>query len=170
MTDLWRSACGRYSVQIGGHVIDQMVRMAKTHAPNEVGTALVGTYSTDGFRATVTGLAPFTSDSQGRRATFQRGGKGLKVFFSRLFQSSNGREFYVGEWHSHPGGYPEPSGVDDRNVFAITQDPREHCPECILLILGLRQQMDIGVFVYSSRGDRTELIPITNPECLGNLH
>jgi integrative and conjugative element protein (TIGR02256 family) len=135
-----------------------MRRLAATHHPNEVGTSLVGTYSDDGHRATVTALAPLTNDSRGARSTFYRGASGLGQFFRGLFTSSKGLAHYVGEWHSHPGGVPTPSGTDDANMFAIASAAEAKCPECILMIVATNgDRAELGVFVYSRTRGRIEM-------------
>jgi integrative and conjugative element protein (TIGR02256 family) len=135
-----------------------MRRLAGEHAPREVGTALVGSYSDDGREATILGLAPITPDSRGARFTFHRGTRGLVSFFVDLFRRSKGLSHYVGEWHSHPGGAPSPSGTDDENMLAIARDPMAKCPECVLLILATGQdRAELGAFVYSRIRGRTPL-------------
>ena len=154
----WRSSCGTYSVLITASCAADMERLATEHAPREVGTALVGNYSDNGHEATITGLAPLTPDSRGARFTFQRGARGLFKFFRSLFHASHGRTHYVGEWHSHPGGDPCPSGTDDENMLAIARDHRAKCPECVLLILASRRnQVELGAFVYSRTRGRVGL-------------
>ena len=157
MRNRWRSECGRYVVEIKPSALQQMVRLAREHWPNEVGSALVGTYTKDGDLARVTGLAPIAPDSKGKRTAYVRGVEGVTEFFQSLFASSKGRHYYVGEWHSHPGGRPVPSGVDDRNGAAIARNPREMCPECIMVIIGGWEKPDIGVYIYSRVRGRLNL-------------
>lgn len=150
---MWRSECGRYAVEFSRSCVDEMVRLAIKHLPREVGTSLVGTYSDDGHVATVTGLAPLTEDSKGGRFSFIRGSVGLGEFFRKLFHRSKGREHYVGDWHSHPGGAPVPSSTDSSNAFGIAKDVRTLCPECILVILAINgDTTELGVSVYSRDG------------------
>jgi proteasome lid subunit RPN8/RPN11 len=154
----WRSECGRYSVAFSQSCVDDMMGLAKKHFPLEVGTSLVGIYSDDGYVATVTGLAPLAHDSKGGRFTFTRGAAGLGEFFRQLFHRSGGREHYVGDWHSHPGGAPSPSSIDSENAAAIADDDRALCPECILAILALDERSsELGVFVYSRKHGRIVL-------------
>jgi integrative and conjugative element protein (TIGR02256 family) len=163
----WRSSCGTYDVTVSTTCVQSMARLARSHLPREVGTALSGSYSDDGHMASVTGLAPVSPDSRGARFSFYRGARGLFEHFHNLFRSSRGRTHYVGEWHSHPGGAPHPSGTDDRNMLAIARDPKTLCPECILLILAIHGQgEDLGVFVYS--GNRGRVVLERMPRPLGD--
>ena len=154
----WHSKCGRYNVVITRTCFEEMTKLAREHLPEEAGTALAGSYSDDGFQATVASLAPYTVDSRGHRSRFHRGARGLATFFRDLFRSTRGLVHYVGEWHSHPGGRPFPSGVDDANALAIASDPSARCPECILVILAVTERAaECGVFVYSRREGRIQL-------------
>ena len=136
-----------------------MTEMAQEHYPNEVGTSLVGSYSDDGFEASVLELAPLSSDSKGSRTSFYRGVAGLRNFFTKLRKIFSGGRYYVGEWHSHPDGKPIPSGTDNRNQLEIAKDTKTDCSECILIIIGgTDSNFDkIGVFVYSRKHGRVML-------------
>lgn len=160
----WRSSCGRYTVQLTEECVAEMTRLAKEHYPREVGTALVGSYSDDGFCAQVTGLAPLTEDSRGARTRFQRGSRGLREFFDRVFRKSRGLVHYVGEWHSHPDGPAEPSSVDIASVMDIARDPKVQCPECILIVGATDSRaMTLGVVVCSYRIGKVKLRMAISP-------
>lgn len=132
--------------------------MARAHYPKEVGTSLVGSYTEDGWRATVLHTSPLPADSTAGRLWFKRGIRGLKQYFSGLFAKSSGTTHYVGEWHSHPDGAPVPSREDDENMSAIVNDPDARCPECILVIVGYRRtRARIAVYIYSTVRGRVDL-------------
>lgn len=157
-TQTWRSSCGSYTVILKGPFLEESSRLARERYPNEVGTALVGSYSADGWQARVHDLAPLTPDSCGGMAWFRRGMRGLRSFFRRLFRESRGLSYYVGEWHSHPDGEPIPSRTDDRNMMDIASDADAHCPECLLVLLSVRASaVETAVFVYSRERGRLDL-------------
>lgn len=159
IVETWRSEAGNYTVLLTDDFLETAVTLARKTFPREVGASLVGSYSDDGTQATVTGVAPLSSDSRGSRFRFQRGVQGLRKYFSRLFRLSQGTVHYVGEWHSHPGGSPTPSRTDDINMQEIADDPRALCPECILVILGLTMdENSTGVYVYSRTRRRIRLM------------
>lgn len=154
----WRSKNGEYNVSISRRVFGDMVRLARGHAPKEIGTALVGSYADNGHEALVTQLAPVTADSRSGRFTFHRGVAGLRRFLRHVFLASQGRTHYVGEWHSHVGGAPIPSLTDEENMMEIAGAPNARCPECILIILGLNgDAVDLGVYVFSRTRGRIAL-------------
>jgi integrative and conjugative element protein (TIGR02256 family) len=138
-----------------------MLALAKRHAPNEIGSSLVGRYTDNGWRAIVIGLAPLASDSIGSRYQFYRGVKGLRLFYRKLFERFHRQRHYVGEWHSHPGGDAAPSGTDRLNQSAIAADHKTDCPEAILVILGgqLSSKPSLGVFIQSRKHGLVELSP-----------
>ena len=158
----WRSSCGVYNVEIARRCFRAMQRMAREHLPNEVGTSLVGTYSLDGRKATVTGIAPLAKDSQATRTSFQRGIDGLAQFFKNLFTRYRGRRHYVGEWHSHPYAAPDASRTDDVNQSAIAHDQRVDCAETILVIVGgdMAQHVSLQAYVYSRSRGKVVLGPV----------
>jgi integrative and conjugative element protein (TIGR02256 family) len=160
----WKSADGMYAVHVTKRALNSMVRLAGQHAPREVGTSLVGSYSDDGHAAVVRGLAPLTQDSQGSRFSFLRGVRGIRSFFEQVFRRFRGHRHYVGEWHSHPQASPIASDVDDRNQNAIAHDGNVGCPECVLVILGgdIADAPTLGVYVYSRSRGRVDLVPVEN--------
>lgn len=163
---VWQSSDGDYTVVVERHCFEEMVRLARRHFPNEVGTALVGSYSDDGHVARITGLAPVTADSRGARTAFERGVRGLRDFLARLFRRSGGLEHYVGEWHSHPGGSAFPSSTDERNTMGVARDAGAQCAECILLIVAVDpDHADVGAWVFSRERGRVDLarLPDADP-------
>ena len=162
----WQSDCGQYTVLISESCLSKMTEIAQAHYPNEVGTSLVGSYSDNGFEASVLDLAPLSSDSKGTITSFCRGIAGLQKFFIKLWEVFPGKRHYVGEWHSHPNASPIPSGTDDRNQLEIAGDMKTDCPECILVIIGgfLSNFNDLGVFVYSRKRGKIVLSPVSDEE------
>jgi integrative and conjugative element protein (TIGR02256 family) len=167
-THTWQSRDRRYTVCISNEAMQDLGRMARSAAPLETGTPLLGEYSDDQSTAYVLAVAPLTPDSHGHRSTFQRGVSGLDAFFSSIFRKSRGRRHYVGEWHSHPGGVSIPSSTDDENMFAIASDPKSRCPECILIIASVvTGDVAVRAYVYSRRLVRIDLFEITARSACG---
>jgi integrative and conjugative element protein (TIGR02256 family) len=74
----------------------------------------------------------------------------------RVAEVSEGRERWIGSWHSHPVGLPRPSIVDRRTARKISAEKKVLCPEPVMLIQttrlsrrGLRAAA-LGSFRYSS--------------------
>ncbi len=132
----WYSPCGTYTVRLRPKCLFQMLALAGKHAPIEVGTSLVGSYSANGRWATILSLAPLPPDSRGTRSSFYRGKKGQREFFETVFQQSAGSRHYAGEWHSHPRSAPSTSPRDDWTQMDIAGDKTTDCAEAILIVLG----------------------------------
>lgn len=147
----WQSKDGLYRVQILRRCFLKMERMATQYYPNEIGTSLVGQYSSDGHEAIVVGISPVPPDSQSGPFTFTRGIKGLRNYFLRVYRRFQGRRHRVGEWHSHPGSAAVASQLDDKYQMSIAKNKREKCPEAILIIIGGDRDSaaELGVYVYS---------------------
>lgn len=59
---------------------------------------------------------------------------GLKSLLQQCWKEQN--EYYLGEWHLHPGSSPTPSAEDIAQMKKIAQDKNFNCKEPILMILG----------------------------------
>ncbi len=130
----YQSDCGRYNVHVPQAVIDQMIQTAVEHLPNEVGTAMYGHYSDNQRNAVIDGLCPVTADSQGTPTSFNLGVEGLNDFFAEKWASE--KQFFVGDWHSHPYGPDYLSKLDINAIKGIAEDEEMLCPEVLSLILG----------------------------------
>ncbi len=157
---VWRSPDGICTVAIARRCFLAMRDMALAHAPNEVGTSLIGQYLCDGRKASVLGLAPLTADSRGTPRTFYRGVRGLMQFFSTVLRRYRGQRYYIGEWHSHPGASSTASRTDDNNQLALSKTVQSQCPAPILIIIGgdLKSRPTLNVYVYSRDQDRLDLV------------
>jgi len=155
----WRSSDERHTVILEYPALEKMRQLAAQYFPNEVGTALVGCYSDDGFIATIKDLAPLAEDSHGSHRYFVRGVKALAQYFTRVFKQSNGLMHSVGDWHSHPMSGATPSATDDENQSAVSADLTTECAESILIILGghTAEFAEIRAYVYSRMHGRVDL-------------
>lgn len=88
-----------------------------------------------------------------------RGTAGLQGWLNRLW-NGNERRYYLGEWHFHPGGAPEPSRMDIKQMGKIARSSSYKCPEPILLVVGgsAGVRSDVRFYVFVVRNNRT--VPI----------
>ena len=149
-----------FSLDIPEALLTQMLRQCRESLPAETGGILAGYYTRDLRTAVVTDLLAPPQDSTEDRARFVRGSRGLVDRFKQLWQKPR-RVYYLGEWHSHPGGPRSPSGNDRDSMLAIARTPSEKCPEPILLVVGrqCKSAGDIGVTVFTRDGQRLPLEP-----------
>lgn len=122
-----------YTVVLSSSTIEQMISECLKAGVNETGGILIGSYSEDSSTAMIVEATTRPADSLSGRATFQRGVRGLK---SLLHTRWNTGLYYVGEWHFHPGGSPQPSGDDLMSMASIAATPSYQCLEPIMIILG----------------------------------
>lgn len=100
----------------------------------EIGGIIIGHYDTAFQNATVTEFTGPPEDSKAGRFRFYRGIKGLRNLLQQYWKERN--EYYLGEWHLHPGSSPSPSYTDIEQMKKISKDKNFNCKEPILLIFG----------------------------------
>ncbi|MGH0229750.1 Mov34/MPN/PAD-1 family protein [Sinorhizobium meliloti] len=115
----------------------QACRTIRDHAlaagGRETGGILIGRYDLSGNSAIVTEATVRPKDSRSGQTWFQRGIHGLKDTLRNRWSRG---EYYVGEWHSHPGGPPTPSSNDLREMQTISREVSYRCPKPIMIIAG----------------------------------
>ena len=125
----------KYGLTFNDTVIMQMIELASRSGCNETGGIIVGHYTHDLTMAVVTRLSSQSTDSKSGTTWFFRGVQQLHNWLKRLWQE-NPRHYYLGEWHSHPGGAPIPSVEDIRQMNEIAVNEDYQCREPILIIIG----------------------------------
>lgn len=103
--------------------------------------------------------APMPKDKRSRYR-FVRKDKEHLNFFNEQYELSDGTIRYIGEWHTHPEDIPSYSSIDLKNWEEISgksnvEDIYYH------LIAG---RTGLGVWMYSNKMDRPELLIKTNWE------
>ncbi len=137
---------------------------ALASANKETGGILIGRYENDGSVAVVTAATERPADSSSGTAWFQRGISGLTA---KLRSRWGNGEFYLGEWHSHPGGAPDPSSNDIRVMRSIAIDASYRCPKPIMVIAGTsKDSIRISVSVVEN-GRLIRLKPVGPPRSSG---
>lgn len=134
-------------------------------APEETGGILVGFYTGALDCAVVTGASERPPDSESGRTWFVRGTVGLQRWLDRLWRRSR-RRYYLGEWHFHPGGDPEPSLTDAKQMGEIAGNASYRCPEPVLLLVGgsASDPSDVKVYVFMEGHDTpVELLAAGHP-------
>lgn len=99
----------------------------------ETGGILIGRYDVTGDIAIVSEATSRPRDSKSGWSWFQRGASGLKDLLRKRWSRG---DYYLGEWHSHPGAAPDPSGNDVNEMRSISRDPTYDCPKPIMIIAG----------------------------------
>ena len=137
------SADGRFRMVIGDDQLGTIRHLCLVSHPLETGGVLIGQYNAGLDTATVTRVTGPPSDSLRKRTSFYRGIQGLQELLRALWPKE---EYYLGEWHYHPGSSPEPSAEDVRRMQEIADSDQANCPEPILLVVGNGYALTAHVF------------------------
>lgn len=129
----------------------------------ETGGVLVGRYNKGLDEAVVTSVLPPPPDSRFGRRWFVRGISGLAEVFRAKWRRG---EYYLGEWHFHPGGYPDASDDDESEAFDLARAPSYHCPEVVLVIVARRGDIwELSARVFE-RGGSVPVLLAPSPQPL----
>lgn len=153
---LFRSADNRFGLELPAAVLGAMTQECTRRSDMETGGILAGRYDKELRLAKVSLATAPPPDSGGGRAWFRRGTAGLKRLLDQLWTIG---DYYLGEWHYHPGASPQPSAQDLEQLRIISSDPRYACPEPVMVILGGQgSNLPLSAHVWA----RTTLMPLTS--------
>ena len=128
---------GPWKVITDEDFVSKLTSIRTMHLPNETGGVLLGVWDLVRRLIYIVDTISAPSDSTGRVTTFIRGCKGLKHEVEAAIVKTGGMVQYVGEWHSHPGGYGTTPSNDDCRVFEWISDlTRKDGYPPIMLIVG----------------------------------
>lgn len=129
----FRSHDGVWQVSVWAEPLLRIQAMGAAARRHETGGILIGRYEDGGRLGVIEEATDRPNGSLFGAFWFGRGSQGL----AELLQDRwlEGRH-YLGEWHFHPGGSPEPSGRDHRTMAGIATTPGYQCDAPLLLILG----------------------------------
>ena len=148
-----RSSDGRFRVRIGYRQLEALLVMCRESETLETGGLLVGRYNEAHDTAIVTRVWGPPKDSVRNRTSFWRGTKDLQRQLDSLWRT---REYYLGEWHYHPGGAGQPSKGDMGQMVRIAKAPQYNTPEPILIVVG-ELEWEILAYVFPRHGTSIEL-------------
>jgi hypothetical protein len=129
----FESRTTKVAVVLGEAAFATIKEQALAAGGKETGGILIGRYDSTGNAATVSEATSRPRDSKSGWSWFQRGASGLKDLLRKRW---SGGDYYLGEWHSHPGAAPDPSGNDINEMRSISRDPTYDCPKPIMIIAG----------------------------------
>jgi integrative and conjugative element protein (TIGR02256 family) len=115
---------------------------------NEAGGVLIGEFRRD--HATVNHITePGHGDSREPRL-FHRRGEHHQRIMTELWQKSDGRDNYLGEWHTHNAAELTPSTDDNHCLVSAFTQVRRHVPCLFALIVGrsMHPQATLGIHTH----------------------
>ncbi len=139
---------------IDEELLDKISQVGIKHFPNEFGGFLVGNYSDDYYTLYLSDFV-IPKGYKGSRFLFERSSKGMKDFFHNLFRKK--KEYYVGEWHTHPNGSTRFSGTDLNAMINIESSSSVNIKNPVLLILSVSEDKlkEATFYIY----DNQKLLP-----------
>lgn len=111
----------------------------------EVGGILMGQVSKDVQTVLVTGLTLPGPYDRGTRTTFHRNGAWAQRLTESEFVASGGRTIYLGEWHTHPAKFAQPS-LRDISMIREQFSGNTLCTPYLLLIIVSLTDIYVGLY------------------------
>lgn len=135
---------------ISDKLLNSLEKRGIKHFPNECGGFLIGNYSED-FKTLFISNYVFPNKYTGTPFLFKRSVDGLKEFFTQLFIDK--KQYYIGEWHTHPNGSTMYSETDLNAMIEIEQCQTVQIYNPILLILSVNQNqiIDFTFYFYNNK-------------------
>lgn len=126
--------------KLSDDVLKMMFSYAQDHKKNpESGGILIGRIlNCDSHIVVDHASEPMKSDFQ-TRCRFIRKSVGHQEFFNQHWENSEGRCFYLGEWHTHPEENPTPSIIDMRGWRKLLYEPVQGQKKLFFIIVGTRE-------------------------------
>ncbi len=128
------SSDGRFCVRLGLHQLKTLLAKCCESGSVETGGLLIGKYNETHDTAIVTQVWGPPEDSVRKRTSFRRGTRGVQLQLNFLWRTT--QEYYLGEWHYHPGGPAKPSKSDISQMVRIAKSLQYNTPEPLLIIVG----------------------------------
>jgi len=135
---------------ISEQLISEMAKEAEKFYPNEIGGFLIGYYSLDLKTVYLTNFILPKKYKNGSHL-FERSIDGLTNFFKNIFKKN--KQYYIGEWHTHPNGSPNYSNTDLKAMKEIASNDKVIIENPILLILSVdnKGKYDFSFYLYANK-------------------
>lgn len=131
-------------------LIEEIATIGMNHFPNEFGGFLIGRYSQDFKTLYISGFI-LPSKYKGFPYLFERSVDGLKETLEILFEEH--KEYYIGEWHTHPNGSTHYSLTDLKAMIDIANCDTVYIENPVLLILSISKEnlKDFTFYLYDNK-------------------
>ena len=146
-TLLFLSECDSLQLVVHENAVSSMLTLCRNAGDIETGGIITGTYSDDGRIANVQDALGPSEGSVSTQNSFMRSATGLAAELERRWAQ---RQYYLGEWHSHPLPAGTPSHQDRFQMDKISKDPAYYCPKPILLVLSRHSnEWKVGAWLHT---------------------
>ena len=138
-------------VQIPEGLLNKIVNTGIKMYPKEYGGFLIGFYSED-FKILHITETILPSEYRNSKYSFERSAKGIKGELKRLY-SLNPKQYYVGEWHTHPDNSTQFSMTDLNAMIEIAECKTVGISNPTLMILSINKSRlnDFEFYVYNDK-------------------
>jgi hypothetical protein len=106
-----------WRVVVDAGLLRRIAMLRGGRLPNETGGVLLGAVDVARHIVYVVDTVPSPPDSVEWPTLYIRGAAGLAAEIEQISTATAGQLQYIGEWHSHPMGYPPLPSDDDTRVF-----------------------------------------------------
>lgn len=111
------------SLSIESSLMEEIETSIKKHYPKEFGGVYIGQYSESGKCLKITSII-LPKKFRNTKILFFRYPASINREIKKIFNETEGKSIYVGEWHSHPNGFPTPSSTDISTMFKIAKSKK----------------------------------------------
>ena len=111
-----------------------IIAEANSKYPLETGGVLIG-YRKDN-EVIITDMTGPGPDAKHEPLYFDVDTKWTTAKADEIFDSTDGRLRFLGDWHSHPGGYCHPSVLDVKALEKVRDWPKALTPKPLMMIIG----------------------------------
>lgn len=122
-------------IWIAESCLAMMHQLAEEKFPLETGGMLIGYIASTGEPVVTSIIGPGPS-AKHRRFKFTPDEIYQQAMLETHFYETEGRETYVGDWHTHPKVAPIPSYLDKCTLARIAREPRSQILLPVMIILG----------------------------------
>ena len=132
-----------------------MFIIARSHLPNEFGGILVGVKYNNFWHITDFEVPTKYALS---KTGFIRNADNLNAYLKDIYQKSNGKIEYLGEWHTHPFGSTTYSANDFNSMSEIAKEENTKNETPVLAILSIQRRKNNYKFYRYQNNRLIELI------------
>lgn len=150
---------------------DKFLQEITIHYPNETGGMLLG--YVNGHHRVVTHAIGAGPNAIHKPFRLVPDDKFQQVQLLEHFENTNGRESFLGEWHSHPNSTPEMSQTDRRTLNQVTLGSNNLPALPVMMIIGFnskRSAHQIRAYIYNSKSNHVWLREKHFAEIRVNVH
>ncbi|MCX2575073.1 Mov34/MPN/PAD-1 family protein [Pedobacter sandarakinus] len=134
------------SLEIDYDLLHELVKIGRSHYPNEFGGFLIGYYSENSKHLHITNTI-LPKKYQASKYSFTRSTKGIESELVK-FSAENQKKIYIGEWHTHPDNSPIPSLTDISAINTIINNKNSIANPVLLIIGYSKRTVDFGFYVW----------------------